>query len=292
MDLFCDNMSAIALAHNPIYHARTKHIEIDHRFVRDHIQNKAIRLLPIGTNFQIADILTKPLSTPRFQELRSKPTIQDERSLINTLGRRGFSFHLHFFVTVPLRCFSRSRITRVASSAHSWLFDFAPSTTFPCCRIGSYDILIGSKNGSSLAVKVMVVPLPHRPLFLGFYMSVSFKQMAASRGYEDIVRFLIQWRADVNCIDKFGNSPLFEAVRAGHDKVAKLLVQNGAILNLEDAAAEGLHLLASVLLEFGANVLSQDRWGNTPLEEGQRCGSKPLIKILKHASQRSILMSL
>ncbi|PKU85272.1 Potassium channel KOR2 [Dendrobium catenatum] len=35
--------------------------------------------------------------------------------------------------------------------------------------------------------------------------------------------------------DKFGNSPLFEAVRAGHDKVAKLLVQNGAILNLEDA---------------------------------------------------------
>ncbi|KAI0489382.1 hypothetical protein KFK09_029224 [Dendrobium nobile] len=31
---------------------------------------------------------------------------------------------------------------------------FAPSTTFPCCRIGSYDILIGSKNGSSLAVKV------------------------------------------------------------------------------------------------------------------------------------------
>ncbi|KAL0917684.1 hypothetical protein M5K25_012764 [Dendrobium thyrsiflorum] len=157
-------------------------------------------------------------------------------------------------------------------------------------------------------------------------------QMAASRGYEDIVRFLIQWRADVNCIDKFGNSPLFEAVRAGHDKVAKLLVQNGAILNLEDAgtylckivadskidilrrmleygvdpnsknydhrtplhvaAAEGLHLLASVLLEFGANVLSPDRWGNTPLDEGQRCGSKPLIKILKHASQRSILMSL
>ncbi|KAH0448382.1 hypothetical protein IEQ34_022182 [Dendrobium chrysotoxum] len=42
----------------------------------------------------------------------------------------------------------------VASSAPSWLFDFTPSTTFPSCRIGSYDILIGSNNGSSLAVKV------------------------------------------------------------------------------------------------------------------------------------------
>ncbi|KAL0913006.1 hypothetical protein M5K25_016435 [Dendrobium thyrsiflorum] len=44
-------------------------------------------------------------------------------------------------------------IAGVASSAPSWLFDFA-STTFPFCRIGSYDILIGSNNGSSLAVKV------------------------------------------------------------------------------------------------------------------------------------------
>ncbi|KAI0504401.1 hypothetical protein KFK09_015353 [Dendrobium nobile] len=45
-------------------------------------------------------------------------------------------------------------IAGVASSAPSWLLNFAPSTTFPCCRIGSYDILIGSKNGSSLAVTV------------------------------------------------------------------------------------------------------------------------------------------
>ncbi|XP_058097518.1 potassium channel KOR2-like [Magnolia sinica] len=152
--------------------------------------------------------------------------------------------------------------------------------------------------------------------------------LAASRGYEDIVRFLIQRGANVNCIDKFGNSPLLEAVKAGHDKVSALLVKHGAILNLEDAgsclckvvtesnvdllkrllengvdpnsknydertplhiaAAEGLHLVANILIKFGADVLSKDRWGNTPLDEGHRCGSKPLLKILEKAKKDRI----
>ncbi|PKU64883.1 hypothetical protein MA16_Dca022332 [Dendrobium catenatum] len=45
-------------------------------------------------------------------------------------------------------------IARVVSLAHSWLFDFTPSTTLPSCRIRSYDMLIGCNNGSSLALKV------------------------------------------------------------------------------------------------------------------------------------------
>ncbi|KAL6838365.1 hypothetical protein ACP4OV_031869 [Aristida adscensionis] len=125
--------------------------------------------------------------------------------------------------------------------------------------------------------------------------------VAALRGYEDIVRFLLQRGANVNSIDKFGNSPLLQALKSGHVRITSLLVEHGAVLNLEDAgsylcrvvtdgkidllkrllkfgvdpncknydqrtplhvaAAEGLHLIASMLIDFGADVLAKDRVG-------------------------------
>ncbi|KAI0531187.1 hypothetical protein KFK09_000740 [Dendrobium nobile] len=81
VDIYCDNTSTIALANNPVFHGRTKHIEINQRFVREHILNNVIRLLPISTTDQIADILTKPLTTPRFKILRSKLTIGPRSSV-------------------------------------------------------------------------------------------------------------------------------------------------------------------------------------------------------------------
>ena len=54
----CDNTSAINLSKNPIMHSRTKHIEIRHHFLRDHVQKGDCVLEFIDTTNQLADIFT------------------------------------------------------------------------------------------------------------------------------------------------------------------------------------------------------------------------------------------
>ena len=58
----CDNTSTINLSKNLIQHSRTKHIDIRHHFLRDHVQNGDISLKFVDTNNQLAYIFTKPLS--------------------------------------------------------------------------------------------------------------------------------------------------------------------------------------------------------------------------------------
>jgi hypothetical protein len=62
--IWCDNLSALALATNPVFHARTKHVEVDYHFIREKVTNKDIQLHHISTEDQLADLLTKALSSP------------------------------------------------------------------------------------------------------------------------------------------------------------------------------------------------------------------------------------
>ena len=57
----CDNTSAINLSKNPILHSRTKHIEIRHHFLRDHVQKRDCILEFVDTKNQLVDIFTKLL---------------------------------------------------------------------------------------------------------------------------------------------------------------------------------------------------------------------------------------
>ena len=74
----CDNTSAINLSKNHILHSRTKHIDIRHHFLSDHVDKKDIELEFINTNDQLADILTKPLKEDTFVKLRRELGILSE----------------------------------------------------------------------------------------------------------------------------------------------------------------------------------------------------------------------
>ncbi|GJX17620.1 retrovirus-related pol polyprotein from transposon TNT 1-94 [Tanacetum coccineum] len=67
--IFCDNTSAIAISNNLVLHSRTKHIDIRYHFIRDHFLKGDIELHFIPTQYQLADIFTKPLDDPTFKRL-------------------------------------------------------------------------------------------------------------------------------------------------------------------------------------------------------------------------------
>ena len=67
--LFTDSLSAIDLANNPEHHAKTKHIDIQYHFIREHVTNNTIQLSHISTKEQLANMLTKALSGPTFKYL-------------------------------------------------------------------------------------------------------------------------------------------------------------------------------------------------------------------------------
>nr|XP_040254971.1 uncharacterized mitochondrial protein AtMg00810-like [Aegilops tauschii subsp. strangulata] len=80
--VYCDNVSAVCLSANHVHHRRTKHIELDIHFVREQVALGRIRVLHVPTAQQFADVMTKGLPTPTFEEFRSSLCVTESGAIL------------------------------------------------------------------------------------------------------------------------------------------------------------------------------------------------------------------
>ncbi|KAI5336520.1 hypothetical protein L3X38_015788 [Prunus dulcis] len=77
MELYFDNKAAIAIAHNPVQHDRTKHVEVDRHFVKEKLDAEIISFSFISSEYQLADVLMKAVSTTVFLNSLDKLGMRD-----------------------------------------------------------------------------------------------------------------------------------------------------------------------------------------------------------------------
>src|ERR1044072_8091247 len=78
--ILVDNKSAIELAKNPVNHERSKHIDVQFHFIREHVKEGSVELKHVASKDQAANIFTKPLSKELFNRGKRMLGMMDRRS--------------------------------------------------------------------------------------------------------------------------------------------------------------------------------------------------------------------
>jgi hypothetical protein len=79
--IHCDNQSYVKLSENPVFHDKSKHIEIKYHYIRDMVQRKAILVKYLPTDEQVVDVLTKPLTKTKFKYFCDRLDVAENASL-------------------------------------------------------------------------------------------------------------------------------------------------------------------------------------------------------------------
>ena len=69
---YCDNKAACDIAHNPVQHNRTKHVEVDNFFIKEKLEEKVVYIPHVRSEDQLTDILTKAVTRNIFTKLINK----------------------------------------------------------------------------------------------------------------------------------------------------------------------------------------------------------------------------
>ena len=77
MKLYCDNKAACDIAHNPVQHDRTKHVEVDRHFIKEKLEAKLIEAPHVRSQYRLANVLTKAVSNQAFNGYLEKLIISD-----------------------------------------------------------------------------------------------------------------------------------------------------------------------------------------------------------------------
>ncbi|RDX89319.1 Copia protein, partial [Mucuna pruriens] len=119
--LFCDNNSSISIAHNPVKHDRTKHIEIERHLIKEKLDSGLIVTTHVPIVLQVTDVFTKGFPATRFQELNGK------RIVLRTQP----TWHKNMSATIQDLKTQIGQLANIVSHLQSVWFGNLPSQTIP-----------------------------------------------------------------------------------------------------------------------------------------------------------------